>query len=169
MRFAIAATSTKQCSRYSSHIYVLVRVDKLQKAKSAISDVAPTDLTGLKLAHARVVLYESLQLAHKCILNSFYGYVMRKGARWFSMEMVRGEEPRASEPNISFTLFRPALFAPPALQSYPQRANSSSALADRLSSTPMEFGVCCQALFRKATTSSSKAAKRSRSAIRAPF
>lgn len=33
-----------------------------------------------------VVLYESLQLAHKCILNSFYGYVMRKGARWYSME-----------------------------------------------------------------------------------
>uniref|UniRef100_A0A1X7SMT6 DNA polymerase epsilon catalytic subunit n=1 Tax=Amphimedon queenslandica TaxID=400682 RepID=A0A1X7SMT6_AMPQE len=24
------------------------------------------------------VLYDSLQLAHKCILNSFYGYVMRK-------------------------------------------------------------------------------------------
>lgn len=24
-----------------------------------------------------------LQLAHKCILNSFYGYVMRKGARWY--------------------------------------------------------------------------------------
>lgn len=35
-----------------------------------------------------LVLYESLQLAHKCILNSFYGYVMRKGARWFSMEMA---------------------------------------------------------------------------------
>ena len=33
------------------------------------------------------VLYDSLQLAHKCILNSFYGYVMRKGARWYSMEM----------------------------------------------------------------------------------
>jgi DNA polymerase elongation subunit (family B) len=28
------------------------------------------------------------QLAHKCILNSFYGYVMRKGARWRSMEMA---------------------------------------------------------------------------------
>ena len=28
-----------------------------------------------------VVMYESLQLAHKCILNSFYGYVMRHGAR----------------------------------------------------------------------------------------
>ena len=25
-----------------------------------------------------VVVYDSLQLAHKCILNSFYGYVMRK-------------------------------------------------------------------------------------------
>jgi hypothetical protein len=30
-----------------------------------------------ELARARVVLYDSLQLAHKCILNSFYGYVMR--------------------------------------------------------------------------------------------
>jgi len=38
-------------------------------------------------ARTRVVLYDSLQLAHKCILNSFYGYVMRKGSRWFSMEM----------------------------------------------------------------------------------
>lgn len=35
-----------------------------------------------------VLLFESLQLAHKCILNSFYGYVMRKGARWFSLEMA---------------------------------------------------------------------------------
>lgn len=33
-------------------------------------------------------LYESMQLAHKIILNSFYGYVMRKGARWYSMEMA---------------------------------------------------------------------------------
>lgn len=28
-----------------------------------------------------IVLYNSLQLAHKCILNSFYGYVMRRGSR----------------------------------------------------------------------------------------
>ena len=35
-----------------------------------------------------VVYFDSLQLAHKCILNSFYGYVMRKGARWYSMEMA---------------------------------------------------------------------------------
>ena len=35
-----------------------------------------------------ILLYDSMQLAHKCILNSFYGYVMRKGARWHSMEMA---------------------------------------------------------------------------------
>lgn len=35
-----------------------------------------------------MLLYDSLQLAHKIILNSFYGYVMRKGARWYSMEMA---------------------------------------------------------------------------------
>ncbi len=35
-----------------------------------------------------LLLYDSLQLAHKCILNSFYGYVMRKGARWHSIEMA---------------------------------------------------------------------------------
>lgn len=39
-------------------------------------------------AQDMIVLYDSLQLAHKCILNSFYGYVMRKGARWYSMEMA---------------------------------------------------------------------------------
>ncbi|KAF5353866.1 hypothetical protein D9756_007244 [Leucocoprinus leucothites] len=36
----------------------------------------------------KIVLYDSLQLAHKRILNSFHGYVMRKGARWHSMEMA---------------------------------------------------------------------------------
>eukprot|EP00494_Astrolonche_serrata_P024791 UN25051 len=35
-----------------------------------------------------VTLYDSLQLAHKCILNSFYGYVMRTGSRWYSMPMA---------------------------------------------------------------------------------
>ena len=42
----------------------------------------------MKEANAKAVLYDSLQLAHKCILNSFYGYVMRKGSRWHSMEMA---------------------------------------------------------------------------------
>lgn len=44
--------------------------------------------TSLDDANDMVILYDSLQLAHKCILNSFYGYVMRKGARWYSMEMA---------------------------------------------------------------------------------
>ncbi|SCU95424.1 LAMI_0F02410g1_1 [Lachancea mirantina] len=39
-------------------------------------------------AQKMIVLYDSLQLAHKVILNSFYGYVMRKGSRWYSMEMA---------------------------------------------------------------------------------
>ncbi|ODV97381.1 hypothetical protein PACTADRAFT_49103 [Pachysolen tannophilus NRRL Y-2460] len=39
-------------------------------------------------ANKLIVLYDSLQLAHKVILNSFYGYVMRKGSRWYSMEMA---------------------------------------------------------------------------------
>ncbi len=38
--------------------------------------------------HLTPSLSPFLQLAHKCILNSFYGYVMRKGARWYSMEMA---------------------------------------------------------------------------------
>lgn len=55
------------------------RADRAQEGGS-IADVAE--------AKKMIVLYDSLQLAHKCILNSFYGYVMRKGARWHSMEMA---------------------------------------------------------------------------------
>ena len=46
------------------------------------------DKVAILEAQDMIVLYDSLQLAHKCILNSFYGYVMRKGARWYSMEMA---------------------------------------------------------------------------------
>ncbi|KAL0213340.1 hypothetical protein RCL1_006966 [Eukaryota sp. TZLM3-RCL] len=35
-----------------------------------------------------IIIFDSLQLAHKCILNSFYGYVMRAGSRWHSIEMA---------------------------------------------------------------------------------
>jgi len=45
-------------------------------------------IPAIEEAKKMIVLYDSLQLAHKCILNSFYGYVMRKGARWHSMEMA---------------------------------------------------------------------------------
>lgn len=55
------------------------RLDEAKEANSAEKILEATDM---------VVLYDSLQLAHKCILNSFYGYVMRKGARWYSMEMA---------------------------------------------------------------------------------
>ncbi|CAE7695596.1 POL2 [Symbiodinium sp. CCMP2592] len=46
------------------------------------------DLAAKNEAKDMVLLNDSLQLAHKCILNSFYGYVMRKGARWHSMKMA---------------------------------------------------------------------------------
>uniref|UniRef100_A0A6P7GFS4 DNA polymerase epsilon catalytic subunit n=1 Tax=Diabrotica virgifera virgifera TaxID=50390 RepID=A0A6P7GFS4_DIAVI len=60
-----------------------------KKAKQAVSDaVKGGDASEIKSAKNREVLYDSLQLAHKCILNSFYGYVMRRGARWHSMEMA---------------------------------------------------------------------------------
>ncbi|KAJ6368932.1 hypothetical protein OIU78_001326 [Salix suchowensis] len=55
---------------------------KLSEAKACGNSIK------IQEAHDMVVLYDSLQLAHKCILNSFYGYVMRKGARWYSMEMA---------------------------------------------------------------------------------
>ncbi|EXB53717.1 DNA polymerase epsilon catalytic subunit A [Morus notabilis] len=55
---------------------------KLSEAKATGNSIK------IQEAQDMVVLYDSLQLAHKCILNSFYGYVMRKGARWYSMEMA---------------------------------------------------------------------------------
>lgn len=60
-----------------------------KKAKQSVQDALQLgDASEIKSAKNREVLYDSLQLAHKCILNSFYGYVMRKGARWYSMEMA---------------------------------------------------------------------------------
>ncbi|KAG4921590.1 hypothetical protein JHK86_050403 [Glycine max] len=55
---------------------------KLSEAKASGNSIK------IQEAQDMVVLYDSLQIAHKCILNSFYGYVMRKGARWYSMEMA---------------------------------------------------------------------------------
>ncbi|KAJ3109502.1 DNA polymerase epsilon catalytic subunit [Phlyctochytrium planicorne] len=50
--------------------------------------VGSGDAPSIDEAKKLTIVYDSLQLAHKCILNSFYGYVMRKGARWYSMEMA---------------------------------------------------------------------------------
>lgn len=60
---------------------------KMTKSWKKKSDSA-TDPASKKEAEDKVLVYDSLQVAHKCILNSFYGYVMRKGARWRSMEMA---------------------------------------------------------------------------------
>ncbi|KAI9829581.1 MAG: DNA polymerase epsilon catalytic subunit [Sarea resinae] len=57
--------------------------NKTQTLKS--SGASPLQVEDAK---KMIVLYDSLQLAHKVILNSFYGYVMRKGSRWYSMEMA---------------------------------------------------------------------------------
>ncbi|CAH1796227.1 unnamed protein product [Owenia fusiformis] len=67
--------------------YIFKGLNKTWKKK--LSDAEKSgDAAEIKKANGMVVLYDSLQLAHKCILNSFYGYVMRKGARWYSMEMA---------------------------------------------------------------------------------
>ena len=55
------------------------------KLEAAISQKDPNLIMEAKNC---IDLYDSLQLAHKIILNSFYGYVMRKGSRWYSMEMA---------------------------------------------------------------------------------
>jgi len=64
--------------------YVLKKLTKVwgKKVKDA------KDPMSKKEAEDKALVYDSLQVAHKCILNSFYGYVMRKGARWRSMEMA---------------------------------------------------------------------------------
>ncbi|KAI3754750.1 hypothetical protein L1987_54540 [Smallanthus sonchifolius] len=65
-----------------THFMLILLEGKLSEAKASGNPIK------IQEAQDMVVLYDSLQLAHKCILNSFYGYVMRKGARWYSMEMA---------------------------------------------------------------------------------
>ncbi|XP_054717403.1 DNA polymerase epsilon catalytic subunit A-like [Uloborus diversus] len=61
----------------------------LKVAKKKVAEaIAMGDASAIKASKTMEILYDSLQLAHKCILNSFYGYVMRRGARWYSMEMA---------------------------------------------------------------------------------
>ncbi|KAJ5174824.1 DNA polymerase epsilon catalytic subunit A [Penicillium canariense] len=56
------------------------KTDSLQSSGASAAEIDE--------AKKMIILYDSLQLAHKVILNSFYGYVMRKGSRWYSMEMA---------------------------------------------------------------------------------
>ncbi|KAI9677772.1 MAG: DNA polymerase epsilon catalytic subunit [Trizodia sp. TS-e1964] len=58
--------------------------------KNKADNLKSSGASPLEIEEAKkmIVLFDSLQLAHKVILNSFYGYVMRKGSRWYSMEMA---------------------------------------------------------------------------------
>ena len=67
--------------------YDYKRLTKKWKKATAAAEAAG-DAVARKDASDRATVFDSLQLAHKCILNSFYGYVMRKGARWRSMPMA---------------------------------------------------------------------------------
>ena len=61
---------------------------KVWKNKTDVLKSSGASAPAIEEAKKMVVLFDSLQLAHKVILNSFYGYVMRKGSRWYSMEMA---------------------------------------------------------------------------------
>lgn len=61
---------------------------KVWKGKTDALKAAGAPNAEIEDAKKMIVLFDSLQLAHKVILNSFYGYVMRKGSRWYSMEMA---------------------------------------------------------------------------------
>lgn len=61
---------------------------KVWKIKTESLQSSGASAAEIDEAKKMIVLFDSLQLAHKVILNSFYGYVMRKGSRWYSMEMA---------------------------------------------------------------------------------
>jgi DNA polymerase epsilon subunit 1 len=61
---------------------------KLWRGKTEALKSSGASAAEIEEAKKMIVLFDSLQLAHKVILNSFYGYVMRKGSRWYSMEMA---------------------------------------------------------------------------------
>ena len=63
---------------YNWFVYFFIGLKK-ESSKEVGEAVASGDAGWIKSAKNKEVLYDSLQLAHKCILNSFYGYVMRKG------------------------------------------------------------------------------------------
>jgi DNA polymerase epsilon subunit 1 len=61
---------------------------KVWKGKTEALKAAGAPASEVENAKKMIVLFDSMQLAHKVILNSFYGYVMRKGSRWYSLEMA---------------------------------------------------------------------------------
>ncbi|KAI9910676.1 hypothetical protein PsorP6_010303 [Peronosclerospora sorghi] len=75
------------CKDFRDRRYEYKELTKVWKKKVTAATTAH-DLLATIEAQNKCLEYDSLQLAHKCILNSFYGFVMRKGARWHSMEMA---------------------------------------------------------------------------------
>lgn len=75
---------------FTAHLYCIIQLISLQVWKKKLSEAQDSgDASEIKKANGMVVLYDSLQLAHKCILNSFYGYVMRKGwGMCYSFDML---------------------------------------------------------------------------------
>jgi DNA polymerase epsilon subunit 1 len=61
---------------------------KVWKGKTEELKAAGAPAHEVEHAKKMIILFDSMQLAHKVILNSFYGYVMRKGSRWYSLEMA---------------------------------------------------------------------------------
>lgn len=87
--------------------------------------------------------YTAAQLAHKCILNSFYGYVMRKGARWYRCASRAPFCRKRCIPPVAFpaatAALRPCLPSPRRLSF----ARISSRAADALCVWWLTVFVCC--------------------------
>lgn len=64
------------------YVYKGLAYEWARKLKAATNEIDRVEAGNM------ATMYDSVQLAHKCILNSFYGYVMRRGSRWYSMDMA---------------------------------------------------------------------------------
>ncbi|KAF8273527.1 DUF1744-domain-containing protein [Lactarius quietus] len=82
------ALTHKRLGDYSRKVYKKTKDTKVENRETIICQRENPFYVDTVRRKKLIVVYDSLQLAHKCILNSFYGYVMRKGARWHSMEMA---------------------------------------------------------------------------------
>ncbi|AFZ81656.1 DNA polymerase epsilon, catalytic subunit a, putative [Theileria equi strain WA] len=81
--FYVQTVSTFRDRRYT---YKHLKKEGENELKQLLRELNP-DSVKIKQAREKILINDSLQLAYKCILNSFYGYVKRAGSRWYSMEM----------------------------------------------------------------------------------
>ncbi|GFE53498.1 DNA polymerase catalytic subunit [Babesia ovis] len=77
---------TVQKFRDKRYVYKKLKKDAETALKGLLKQPGGNTIH-IKEMRDSILLNDSLQLAHKCILNSFYGYVKRGGSRWYSMEM----------------------------------------------------------------------------------